>query len=117
MGKKRYVLQPGQTTLSFVVQPQAQPQVIPLDPNTCYSPLVITPKWSPPSSNPTLDAVIPSTRNWTKKEMQFFKLSYYQTKYFEVSEYFCPDGPQTQAVKDIIASGMSLGGFTRSMYF
>lgn len=119
MGRKKFVLPPGQTVLTF--QPISSPSHVvsppPIDPATCYTPAKITPKWTPKSALVTLNASIPSTRDWTITEMQFFKFSYTQVPYTEVFEYICPSKSLTDAAKEILLSQMSLGGFLDGICF
>jgi hypothetical protein len=119
MGRKKFVLPPGQTVLTF--QPLQGPPpatIIPpptLDPTTCYTANVITSRWSPNSATINLGPTIPSTRDWTLREMQFFKFSYFQVKYFEAQEYICPTKDLTAAAQEILLSQMSLGGFVSGL--
>jgi len=108
----------GQSVLKFtpVASSAAPTASAPPDPTTCYLAATIVPKWSPPSANVQLGATIPSTRNWTQVEMQFFKLSYFQVQYLGAAEYICPLAPLTKDMDDIIKSQLSLSDFLNGLH-
>jgi hypothetical protein len=51
---------------------------------------------------------IPSTRDWTINELEFFKLHYYQVNDTSLwTQVFCPSAPLTDVAKDVIGMNLS----------